>query len=155
MTAAIIGGAIAAVIGAVFYFVAGLWQERRHEKARRLTIVDSLSVETLENLVICKSPEIRTIWWTASYKLEAYRAYKGELLFLSEDVIGHLIAAAFMMEGHNVGIQTYLSRIGSGENVGGQPLPLPQELIEHLEFVDQELRKWAEKHTGFLGNFRR
>lgn len=154
MNEAIIGGAIAAVIGAVGYATVGLWLERRREKARRLTIVDSLRVEILENLVICKSPEIRTAWWTASYKLEAYHAYKGELLFLSEDVIGHLITAAFMMQGQNASIQMRLSGIGSEKDVLGQPLPLWQELIEHLEFVDQALQNRTEKHTGFLSIFR-
>ena len=153
MNEAIIGGAIAAVIGAVGYAVVGLWLERRREKARQWTIVDSLSVEVFENLIICKSLEIRTAWWGASYKLEVYHAHKGELLFLSEAVISRLIAAVFMMEGHNVGIQIRRSRMGSGESVSGQPLPLPQGLVEHLEFVEQALRDWTEKHTGFLSIF--
>src|SRR4030042_1752736 len=72
MNDAIIGGAIAAVIGLVGGFVTGIiasvWQERRREKAQRLAIVDALIVETAENLITCKDFETLDLWWTRSFK---------------------------------------------------------------------------------------
>jgi len=147
MTAAIIGGAIAAVIGAVCYVIASLWLERRRKEAEKLTIVDALIAETLENLLICDPPGIPGMQCATLYKLETYRAHKGQLLFLPEDVITRLIAAAFIMEDCNTGIQTFLSQVAYGRATEPLPVPRPRELTEHLEFVDQELRKWRKEHT--------
>jgi len=147
MNDAIIGGAIAAVMGAVGYAIVGLFLERRREKAQKLTIVDALIIETAENLTICTSPKIREMWWLAPFKLEAYQTYKGQIFFLSEKVRLQLVAAVLVMEGCNVIIQTRLSREGFGQPVDEKPTPIPEYLIKQLEFVNEELRKWRGKHT--------
>lgn len=151
MNDALIGGAIAAVIGAAGYAIVGIWLEHRREKAQRLAIVDALIAETLENLLFCKAPEIAPeiagLQCATLYKLETYRAHKGQLLFLPEDVITRLIAAAFIMEDCNTAIQTFLSQVVYGRATEPLLVPRPRELIEHLEFVDKELRKWRNEHT--------
>jgi len=147
MTDAIIGGAIAAVIGAVCYAITGLWLERRRENARRLAIVDALIIETEENLKICTHPVAREMWWMAPYKLEAYHAYKGQIFFLPEDVRSRLADAVFVLEGANIGIQVHLSRAAFGQPVNEEPIPPAKELIEMLEFVNEELRKCRKEHT--------
>jgi hypothetical protein len=147
MTAAIIGGAIAAVIGAVAYAIVGLWQERRHEKAQRLTIVEALLTETVENLTICGSPKMRKMWWLSPFKLEAYHAYKGQILFLPRAILTQLIAAAFVMERENVVIQMHQSRQVYVEGVDRKPKPIPEYLTKQLEFVKDELIKWRKEHT--------
>jgi hypothetical protein len=152
MIDALIGGAIAAVIGAAGYAVIGLWLEHRREKAQKLAIVDALTAETFENLLMCKAPEIAGLQCATLYKIETYRAHKGQLLFLPEDVITRLIAAAFIMEDCNTAIQTFLSQVAYGQATDSLPVPRPRELIEHLEFVHKELRKWREEHTRRLFN---
>jgi hypothetical protein len=135
------------VIGIVGGVITGLLLERRREKAKRLTIVDALIVETAENLTIYKSPEIRKIWWTAPYKLEAYRAYKGQIFFLPRDVTTKLIASMLSLEGCNIDIQKHLSQVASGQPANAFHLKPTKAVIEGLEFVDEELRKWREEHT--------
>jgi hypothetical protein len=155
MNDTIIGGAVAAVIGALAYVVVGLWQERRREKAQRLQIVDALIVETQENLAIYETVVNTEIWWFALYRLEAYNSYKGQLFFLPKQVQTKLIAAAMGMDSFNVLIRGYRSKEAfkrNPDNVTMQPVP---ELIEELEFVRKQLLNWKEKHTGFLGFFRR
>lgn len=147
MIGALIGGAIAAVIGAAGYAIVGLWLELRREKAQRLTMVDALITEIEENLKKCKSPAIRKMWWFAPYKFEAYHAYKSRLFFLSEDVRGRLAHVVVTLEGVNIGIQMHLSRAGSGKQAVSKPLQIPEGLIKDLEFVKEELRKWRGKHT--------
>jgi len=150
MTNAIIGGAIAAVMGAV----TALCIERYREKARQLAIVEALIIETAENLTICKTPITRKMWWWAPYKLGAYHAYKGQFFFLSEEVRIQLTAAAFTMEGANTGMQIHVSRVPYTRLVKEKPLPLAPQLIEQLEFVNEELRKWRWKHRGFVARLR-
>jgi hypothetical protein len=135
------------VLGAAGGAITALLLELRREKAQRLTIVDALIIETGENLVICKSDTIREMWFTAPHRLEAYHAYKGQLLFLPEDVRFGLIAAALNMDSYNIGMQTYVSKAAIGVLANEKPIPPPQALIEQLEFVNKELRKWREKHT--------
>lgn len=147
MTDALIGGAIAAVIGAVGYAIIGLWLERRREKAQQLTIIDSLITETEENLIVCQNPVAREMWWLAPYKLEAYRAYKGQLSFLAEDLRIRLAMAAFHMEGCNIGIQVHQLRVAYGQPVIENPIPPFELLIKDLEFIKEELRKWRKEHT--------
>lgn len=150
MTDAIIGGAIAAVIGAVGYAIVGLWLERRHEKARQLTIVDALIVETAENLRICKNFEGDGLWWTASFKLEAYYAYKGQIFFLHEAVRVELADAVFDIENLNAISQVMRQAVAFGQDFDTEPVTSPKELIERLESVNKELRKWRGKHTRSL-----
>lgn len=143
----IIGGAIAALMGIVGYIIAGLLLEDRREKAQKLTIVNALIIETAENLTISTNPAAREMWWFAPYKLEAYHAYKGQLFFLSEDVRAHLADAVFIMDGCNIGIQVHQLRVAYGQAIVEETVPPYAPLIEHLEFVDKELRKWREEHT--------
>lgn len=147
MTDVIIGGAIAAVIGAVGYAIVGLWLEHRREKAQRLTIVEALLTETVENLTICGSPKMRKMWWLSPFKLEAYHAYKGQILFLPRAILTQLIAAALVMEGENVVIQIHQSREVYIEALDRTPKPIPEYLTKQLEFVKDELIKWREEHT--------
>lgn len=147
MSDAVIGGAIAAVIGAVGYAIVGLCLEHRREKAQKLAIVDALIIETVENLAICQASDIREFWWRAPHKLEAYQSYKGQLRFLPKEVLVELIAATINMNGRNIDIQTYLSRVAFGQPADAKPILPSQDLIEQLKFVHEELKKWKEKHT--------
>lgn len=146
----LIGGAIAAVIGAVGYAITDFWVERRREKAQQLTIVNALIVETEENLIICKDHTTREMRWLSSYKLEAYGTYKGQLFFLPIVVPTHLIVAANEMEETNTSIQLYLARKASGQPVVEKAVPDPEYLIEHLEIVSKGLRTWKAEHTRSL-----
>ena len=150
MTDAIIGGAIAAVIGAVCYAIVGLLLERRREKAQKLAIVDALIIETSENLVICKDFEERELWWTTSFKLEVYKTYKGQLFFLPEDVRVKLVSIALVMEDCNTISQGAQQAVAFGQNFRAELLSTPKELIEELESVNKGLRKWRVKHTRSL-----
>ena len=147
MSDAIIGGAIAAVIGGVCYAIVGLWLEHRREKARQLAIVDALIIETEENLTICQSSDIREFWWMAQYQLEAYQSYKGQLWFLPKNVLDELVAATINMRGLNIDIQACLSRLVGGQPAEEKPILPSQELIKELKFVHEDLQKWKEKHT--------
>ena len=147
MTNAIIGGAIAAVIGAVGYAIVGLWQERRREKNQKLAIVDALIIETSENLVICNDFEEHELWWTTSFKLEVYDAYKGHLFFLPEDVRVRLVNTALTMKDWNTTTQVLQQEAVFGQNFSVEPMSTPKELIEQLEYANKELRKWRVEHT--------
>ena len=146
MDDAIIGGAIAAVLGALCYAIVALLLEHRREKAKQLAIVDALIIETEENLTICKSSDIREFWWEAQHQLEAYQSYKGQLWFLPKDVLDELIAATINMRGRDIGIQAYLSRVACDQPTDAKPILPSQALIEGLEFVHEDLQKWKEKH---------
>jgi len=147
MTGAIIGGAIAAVIGVVSGAIISLLLEHRREKVQRLAIVDALIIETEENLTICKSSDIREFWWRAPHKLEAYQSYKGQLWFLPEDVLAELIDATLNMKGRNIDIQTYLSRVVFEQPADAKPVLPSQDLIEQLKFVHEDLQKWRDEHS--------
>lgn len=150
MTDTIIGGAIAAVLGAAGYAIIGIWQEHRREKARRLAIVDALIADIVENLSKCMSPATRQMWWLAPYKLEAYHAHKGQLQFLREDVRVRLVRLAIILEGANIAIHVHLSRIGFGQKVNEEPVQVPEELIADLESANKELRRWRAEHSRSL-----
>ena len=147
MSDAIIGGAIAAVIGGVCYAIVGLWLEHRREKARQLAIVDALIIETAENLTICTTPITRKMWWWAPFKLEAYHTYKGQFFFLPQKVFIKLVETSFSMEGANIGMQIHVSRVDYKQLVKEQPLTPAPELIKDLKFVNKELQKWRAEHT--------
>jgi hypothetical protein len=148
MNDAIIGGAIAAAIGIVGGAITGVWLEHRREKAKRLAIVEAILTETVENLTICGSPKMRKMWWLSPFKLEAYHAYKGQILFLPRAILTQLITAALVMEGENIVIQTHQSREGFGQPVDKEPKPIPEYLTKQLEFVKDELIRWRKKHYG-------
>jgi hypothetical protein len=139
----IIGGAIAAVIGAVGYAIIGLWLEQRHEKAQQLEIVNALIVETAENLAIIENPVTPKIWYLRPYKLEAYNAYKGQLFFFPEDVHIKLVNAALSMESFNLIAQKYRSKATLGL------VEIEHKTFEHLagnlKSINEELRKWKAK----------
>jgi len=147
MTSAIIGGAIAAVIGAVGYAIVGLYLEHRRGKAQKLAIVEALIIETAENLVTLKNTTTSELWWVASFVLDAYHAYKGQFFFLPEAVSIELAAAVGNMRGLNVIIEDYRSRVGFRRTPSKKTMPPAKELIEQLEFVNDELRKWRWEHT--------
>lgn len=146
MSDAIIGGAIAAAVGAVCYAIVGLWLEHRREESQQLKIVSALIVETVENLITWRGSEKRELWWTSLFKLEAYDAYKSELFFLHEDVRLNLADAVFRMRDSNtIGqIIQQAAAFGHDLNVGSMPTPLT---VKQLEFVNKELQKWRAKHT--------
>jgi uncharacterized membrane protein YbaN (DUF454 family) len=147
MNDAIIGGVIAAAAGAVFGIVTSLCLERRREKAKRLTVVEAILTETVENLKICKSPKMRKKWWLSSFKLEAYHAYKGQILFLPLEVVRQLVAAAIALEAENVVVQMHQSRHIHVEGLDRKSKSLPEDLTKQLEFVKDELIKWRAKNT--------
>ena len=147
MSDAIIGGAIAAVIGAVSGAVAAICLEHRRGKAKQRAIVDALIIETEENLRICKSSDIREFWWKAQYQLEAYQSYKGQLWFLSEETLDELIAATTNMRGLNIGIQASLSRVAYGQPGDAKPILPAQDLIEGLQLIHEDLQQWKQKHA--------
>lgn len=150
MSDAIIGGAIAAVVGAVGYAVIGLLQERRREKAQRLAIVDALVIETAENLIICNDFAERELCWTRSFKVEAYNAYKGQLFFLSKDVFLGLASAVFRMEEWNTVSQIMREAASFGQSIDTDSMPTPKGLMKDLEFVNGELHKWKAEHSRSL-----
>jgi hypothetical protein len=152
MSDALIGGAIAAVIGAVGYAIIDLWLEQRREKAQKLAIVDALVIETSENLVICKDFEERELWWTASFILEAYDACKGQLFLLQlpEDVRVTLVSTALAMKECNTVTQMSQQAVAFGQDFGRGRVATPKELIEQLESVNKGLRKWRVEHTRSL-----
>lgn len=150
MSDAIIGGAIAAVIGAGGYTVIGLLLECRREKAQRLVIVNALITETEENLTICETFLGQKMWWLASYRLGAYHAYKGQLPFLHTELRVKLVGAALIMETCNSIIQTVQLKEGSGQSVDKKAMPRQGKLIEQLEFVNKGLHKWKAEHSRNL-----
>jgi len=143
------------VLGAAGGAIAGLLLERHRQKAQKLAIVEALLIEIAENLTLFGSPKMREKWWLSPFRLQAYRAYEGQLLFLPRAVLTQLIAAALVMEGENLIIQMHQSREGFGLPVDKEPKPIPKYLTDELEFVKEELIKWRNKHTGFLSIFRR
>ena len=149
-----IGGAIAAVMGAVSYAITGLWLERRREKAQQLAIVDALIIETAENMTLYETPAARESWWLSEYRLEAYHAYKSQIFFLPEDVRMKLVPLTFFMEGCNIAVQMRRSQVASGQLIGGEPIPPPPQLFEQLKSVNEELRKWRWEHRGFATRLR-
>ena len=154
MIGTIIGGAIAAVIGAVGYAIIGLSLEHRREKAKQLAIVDALITETADNMTLYKTPPARECWWLSEYRLEAYCAYKSQMFFLPEDVRMKLVPLTFFMEGCNISIQMRRSQATFGPPIGEEPIPPPPQLYEQLKSVNEELRKWRWEHRGFCARLR-
>lgn len=146
----IIGGAIAAVIGALAGFGTALRLERKREKSRQIHIVDELIAEIDENLVIGKSRVAREMWWMVIYKLGAYQAYKGQLFFLPKEIRTNLASVAFTLEGVNTGIEVHRLRAAFGQPVIEKPIETPHELIAQLEFCKKELQRWREEHVPGL-----
>jgi len=149
----IIGGAIAAVIGAVGYAIVGLYLEHRRDKAKRLTIVDALITETEENLTICETYIGQEKWCLSPYRLEAYHAYKGELFFLPEQLRVSLVGTALIMETCNGVIQTVRLKEGSGQSFDKEAIPPQEQFNERLKSILKELQGWKTGHTGFLSIF--
>jgi predicted outer membrane lipoprotein len=147
MTDTIIGGVIAGAVGIIIAF----WVEHRRDKAQRLAIVDALIIETSENLVICKDLEERRLWWTALFNLEAYDAYKHQPIPLPEQVRSRLVSTALVMRNCNTIYQALQQAAAYGQDFPTQTMPPPKELIEQLEFVNKELRKWKAEHARSLG----
>jgi hypothetical protein len=146
MSDALIGGAIAAVIGGIAYAIVGLLLERRHERAQKLAIVEALIIETAENLAIYENFTKQKGWWLRPYVVDAYRAYKGHLFFLDKRVRGNIIGAALAMEVCNNVVHRALLR-KDAESVGKSPIPRQKELIEQLKSINEELQKWRDEHT--------
>lgn len=149
MSDAIIGGAIAAAVGAACYAIVGLWLEHRREESQQLTIVSALIVETAENLITWRGFEKRKLWWTSLFKLEAYDAYKSELFFLHEDVRLNLADAVFRMRDMNTYGQILQQAAAFGQDFNVESMPTPLT-VKPLESVNKELRKWRAEHTRTL-----
>jgi len=147
MNDAIIGGAIAAVLGATGGAITAILLERRREKKQQLRIVNALIVDVKQNLRICKELKENALWWTSIFNLEAYDAYKGQLSFLREDVRVKLAGAVFDMKNRNTTSQIMQQAAAVGHNFDMKPIPTPKNLIGQLELVNAELRKWRHEHT--------
>ncbi len=145
MIETIIGGAIAAVIGAISGLTIAVLMEWRHDRARRFLIVDELIAETQANLVIAKHPVARSMWWMVPYKLETYQAYKGQIFFLPKDIRVNLAALAFLLEGVNTGIRVHQLRAAFGQPVIEKPIETPADILDKMGFCDRELRNWRKQ----------
>jgi hypothetical protein len=146
MNDAIIGGAIAAAMGAVAYVYVGVFQDWRREKARQREIVDALITETQENLAIWQTGLGREMWCIVRFRTDAYRAHKGQLSFLPDDVRANLIGAAITMDTCNTITQTMQLQEGFSQHVDKKPIPPVEPLIAQLELVHKALAEWRRKH---------
>jgi len=149
MIGTIIGGAIAAVTGALGYAIGALLLERCRERARRLRIVDALIVEIVENLIIWKRPEEGLLWWTSSFRLEAYEAYKSEIFFLNDDIRFTLADAVFRMRDSNTTGQMIQRATTFGHDLTVDPMPA-KLTVEQLESVLKGLKEWKVEHSRSL-----
>jgi len=147
MNDAIIGGAIAAVLGIVGGAITSLCLEHRREKAKRRAIVDALIIETEENLRICKSSDILKFWWKTQYQIEAYQSYKGQLWFLHKETLDELIFVTINMRSLNRDIQARLSRLAGVQLIEETPILPAQDLIEGLQLIHEDLQQWKQKHA--------
>ncbi|MFC1908407.1 hypothetical protein ACFLXD_00805 [Chloroflexota bacterium] len=144
---AIIGGAIAAVIGAGAGLAATLWLTYRNKKSEQTLIVFELLIEVKENLTICLDPAIRELWWSVKYKTLAYDKYKGKIDFLPQDVRDTLAVVAYLVEPVNssVDVHRLMSALQTHyDSTAFKPIPTFKPLEKSLVFLKNELMKWQE-----------
>jgi hypothetical protein len=146
----IIGGAIAAVIGALAGLGASLWLNCLSRKKERAMMVNDLLVDIEANLKICHDPASSDMWWMVKFKTQAYDSYKGRILFLPGEVRNTLSEVVHTMEGVNTAIQVQLWRSGSGVAKPHEfrPIKHPDYLEQQLTFCRDELQKWQKQHTS-------
>lgn len=146
----IIGGAIAAVIGALAGFGTSLLLNYLNNKKEQALIVNDLLVEIEANLKICHDPASYKMWWMVKFKTEAYNSYKGRITFLSEEVRKTLSEIAHTVEGVNTAIEVQLWRSGSGiaEPHEFRPIKHPDYLEQWLIFCRDELQKWQKQRPS-------
>jgi hypothetical protein len=146
----IIGGAIAAVIGALAGVGTSLLLNCLNEKKEQALIVNDLLAETEANLKICRDPASAKMWWMVKFKTQAYDSYKGKITFLPEKVRNTLSDIVHTVEGVNTEIEVQRWRHGSG-------VAMPQEFrpIKHPDYLEQwlilcrdELQKWQKQHSS-------
>ena len=150
MIDAIIGGAIAAVIGALAGVGTSLLLNYLNEKKEQALIVNDLLVEIEVNLKICHSPASAKMWWMVLFKIEVYNSYKGRITFLPEEVRKTLSDIVHTVEGINTAIQVQRWRSGSGvaKPQEYRPIKHPDYLEQQLTFCRNELQNWQKQHTS-------
>ena len=150
MVGEIIGGAIAAVIGALAGVGTSLLLNCLNEKKEQALIVNDLLAETEANLKICHDPISAEMWWMVKFKTQAYDSYKGKITFLPEKLRNTLSDIVHKVEGVNTAIEVLLWRSGSG-------VAKPQEYrsIKHPDYFEQwltfcrdELQNWQKQHAS-------
>jgi len=141
----LIGGAISAVFGALSYAAVAWLVELRRGKINQQHIVNDLIVEIRQNLMIQQNPSSQKMWWMVPYKLEAYRAHKGQVVFLPREFCNRLMAIAFHIEGINTAIRVHQLGVAFGQSFPEESIEANEELIQQMEFCVQELQKWQEQ----------
>jgi len=146
----IIGGAIAAVIGALAGVGTSLLLNCLNEKKEQALIVNDLLAETEANLKICHEPASAKMWWMVKFKTQAYNNYKGKITFLPEEVRHTLSDIVYTVEGVNTAIEVQLWRSGSGTAQPHEFLPIrhPDYLEQWLISCRDELQKWQKQHSS-------
>lgn len=146
----IVGGAIAAVIGALAGLGTSLLLNYLNKKKERALIVNDLLVEIEANLKICHDPASAKMWWMVKFKTEAYNSYKGKITFLPEEVRSTLRDIVHTVEGVNTAIEVQRLRSGSGvaEPQEFRPIKHPAYLEQWLISCRDELKKWQKQHAS-------
>ena len=146
----IIGGAIAAVIGALAGVGTSLLLNYLNEKKEQALIVNDLLVEIEANLKICHDPASAKMWWMVKFKTQAYDSYKGRITFLPEKVRNTLSEVVHTVEGVNTEIEVQRWRHGSGVAKPHEfrPIKHPDYLEQWLTFCRDELQKWQKQHAS-------
>jgi hypothetical protein len=146
----IIGGAIAAVIGALAGLGTSLLLNCLNKKKEQALIVNDLLVEIEANLKICHDPASAKMWWMVKFKTQAYDSYKGKIIFLPEEVRNTLSDIVHTVEGINTAIQVQLWRSGSGVAKPHEfrSIKHPDYLEQWLTFCRDELQKWQKQHAS-------
>jgi hypothetical protein len=146
----IIGGAIAAVIGALAGVGTSLLLNCLNEKKEQALIVNDLLAETEANLKICHDPISAEMWWMVKFKTQAYDSYKGKITFLPEKLRNTLSDIVHKVEGVNTAIEVLLWRSGSGvaKPQEYRSIKHPDYLEQWLTFCRDELQKWQKQHSS-------
>jgi len=146
----IIGGAIAAVIGALAGVGTSLLLNCLNEKKEQTLIVNDLLAETEANLKICHDPASAKMWWMVKFKTQAYDSYKGKITFLPEKVRNTLSDIVHTVEGVNTEIEVQRWRHGSGVAMPHEfrPIKHPDYLEQWLTSCRDELQNWQKQHSS-------
>jgi len=146
----IIGGAIAAVMGALAGLGTSLLLNWLNEKKEQALIVSDLLVEIEANLKICHDPASAKMWWMVKFKTQVYDSYKGKITFLPEKVRNTLSDIVYTVEGVNTAIEVQLWRSGSGIATPQEyrPIKYPDYLEKQLTFCRDELQNWQKQHSS-------
>ena len=150
MVDTIIGGAIAAVIGALTGLGVSLFLNYQNKKKEQALIVNDLLVEMEANLKICRDPASAKMWWMVLFKTEAYNSYKGKITFLPGEVRNALSEIVHMVEGVNTAIevQNWRSGCGIAEPQEFRPIEHPDYLKQWLTSCRDELQNWRKQRSS-------